>query len=159
MLTGAIHPLCISGSFTRQASQGAHIPWCKGGGCSFSLRPRQTSSICHFQGQPEKALPRHFHTDTHSKQQLGQSVDVTECSEQKSSLFFFLMVLLCLVCAKRTAFFSCSRWQEPGQRLFTLPIAEGEASAGERWTGIQRAKTAGGRRDWGSAEFIQQQEA
>lgn len=105
----------------------------------------------------------HFHTDTHSKQQ-ATARSICGChgmlrTKGRGSLCFFLMVLPCLICTKRTALFSCSHWQEPGQRLFTLPTAEGGAGAGGRWTGIQRAKTAGGRRESGSAELIQQQEA
>lgn len=105
-----------------------------------------------------KILPRHISRQMHpasSKQQLGQSEDVTGCSEQKeeAAFSFFLTVLLHLVCAKRAALSSCSHWQEPGLGLFILPIAEGGAGAGGRWTEVQRAKSAGGRRDSSSADF------
>lgn len=72
---------------------------------------------------------------------------------KRQPFLFFLTVLLHLVCAKRAALSSCSHWQEPGLGLFILPIAEGGAGAGGRWTEVQRAKSAGGRRDSSSADF------
>lgn len=101
MLTGVIHRLCISGSSQGKQVRGPTFLDEKhthaGEGCSFSLRPRQAASICHFQGRTgkkkKKITQTHFQTDAPSKQQ-ATARSIGGChrvlrTKGRGSLFFF----------------------------------------------------------------------
>lgn len=124
MLTGVIHRLCISGSSQGKQVRGPTFLDEKhthaGEGCSFSLRPRQAASICHFQGRTGKKNKIKFYPDTfpdRCTQQAASNSSVNRRMSQgaqnkrKRQPFLFSLRYYCI-------------WSVQKEQLFPLALTD-----------------------------------